>query len=224
MSAVVKICGQRQPQHAVAAADSGADFIGMVFAPGRRQVTPAEGRAIVDAVRRGRQKPPTLVGVFVNAPAQDVNHVAGECSLDMVQLAGGEPWSYCDQIKIPIIKVLHVDEAGAGDTGLSSLARMCQEATVRGYTILLDSGADRMPGGTGKTFDWNIARELSQDFQFLMAGGLTPETVAEAISVAHPWGVDVSSGVETNGVKDVAKIQAFIRAAKSARMVKNESS
>ena len=217
MSTLVKICGNREPQHAVAAADSGADLIGMIFAPGRRQVTPAEGKAIADAVRQGRQKPPKLVGVFVNAPADEVNRIARECNLDMVQLAGGEPWAYCGQIKLPIIKVLHVDEAGAAETGLSALARMCQEATMRAYTILLDSGADRMPGGTGKTFDWKIAQQLSQDFQFLMAGGLKPETVAEAISIANPWGVDVSSGVETGGVKDVAKIQAFIRAAKSAR-------
>ncbi len=216
MTTIVKICGQRAPEHALAAADAGADFIGMVFAPGRRQITPEAGKEIVQSVRKDRSSPPKMVGVFVNAPSADVNKLATECGLDMVQLSGGEPWSYCSQIKAPVIKVIHIDEAGAGEGGFVKLANTCQEATIRGYTILLDSGADRMPGGTGKTFDWNMAERLSQHFKFLMAGGLTPGTVAEAIHTAHPWGVDVSSGVETDGVKDVTKIQAFIKAAKGA--------
>lgn len=216
MTAIVKICGQKTAEHAVAAADAGADMVGMVFAPGRRQITPEIGKEIVQSIKKGRNNPPKMVGVFVNAPAPDVNRIADECGLDMVQLSGGETWSYCSQVRAPVIKVIHIDEAGAGEGGFIKLANLCQEATIRGYTILLDSGADRMPGGTGKTFDWNIAERLSHHFKFLMAGGLTPNTVAEAIHAAHPWGVDVSSGVETDGVKDIAKIQAFIKAAKGA--------
>lgn len=216
MTAVVKICGQRTAEHAIAAASAGADMIGMVFAPGRRQITPETSKDIVAIVKKDRTNPPKMVGVFVNAPAADVNRIAAECGLDFVQLSGGEPWSYCSQIAAPVIKVIHIDEAGAGEGGFVKLANLCQEATIREYTILLDSGADRMPGGTGKTFDWNIAERLSQHFKFLMAGGLTPGTVAEAIHTAHPWGVDVSTGVETDGVKDVSKIQAFIKAAKGA--------
>ncbi len=218
MTTIVKICGQRTAEHALAAANAGADIIGMILAPGRRQITPEVSKSIIESVKKDRDNPPKMVGVFVNAPAADVNRIAAECGLDFVQLAGGEPWSYCSQITAPIIKVIHIDETGGGEGGFVKLANLCQEATIRGYTILLDSGADRMPGGTGKTFDWNIAERLSQHFKFLMAGGLTPNTVSEAIRTAHPWGVDVSSGVETDGVKDVAKIQAFIKAAKGAQI------
>ncbi|MSQ31702.1 MAG: phosphoribosylanthranilate isomerase [Dehalococcoidia bacterium] len=216
MTVIVKICGQRTSEHALAAANGGADMIGMIFALGRRQITPEVAKEIVQSVRKDRNNPPKMVGVFVNAPAADVNRIAAECALDMIQLSGGEPWSYCSQIKVPVIKVIHIDESGAGEGGFVKLANTCQEATIRGYTIHLESGADRMPGGTGKTFDWSIAERLSQHFKFLLAGGLTPGTVSEAIHTAHPWGVDVSSGVETDGVKDIAKIEAFIKAAKGA--------
>ena len=216
MTVIVKICGQRTSEHALAAANAGADMIGMIFAPGRRQITPEVGKEIVLSVRKDRSSPPKMVGIFVNAPASDVNRIADECGLDFIQLSGGEPWSYCSQINSPIIKTIHIDEAGGGESGFIKLANICQEATIRGYTIHLDSGADRLPGGTGKTFDWTIADRLSQHFKFLLAGGLTPSTVADAIHTAHPWGVDVSSGVETDGVKDIAKIQAFIKAAKGA--------
>ena len=208
----IKICGLREVEHALSAARLGADFLGMVFAPGRRQVTPDRAREIVTKVRATVSPSPRIAGVFVNAPAEQVNSVAEECGLDYVQLSGRESWSYCDRINRPIIKVIHIDEAGFGATGLTTLAKTCAEAELRGLLVLLDSGSDRLPGGTGQTFDWNIAAELSDQFQFLLAGGLTPANAGTAIDIVHPWGVDVSSGVERDGIKDTGKIEAFIRA------------
>ncbi|MBI2867809.1 MAG: phosphoribosylanthranilate isomerase [Chloroflexi bacterium] len=214
----IKICGLREPEHAIAAAKLGADFLGLVFARSKRQVTPEQATAVARAVRAALPQPPAIVGVFAGSPAPDVNRIAEECGLDLVQLSGRESWAYASQIARPVIKVIHIDEAGFGPEGLATIATHCAEASLRGHRVLLDSASDRVMGGSGKTFDWAIAAELSREFDFLLAGGLTPANVADAVTIANPWGVDVSSGVETGGVKDIAKIEAFITAARNAQV------
>jgi phosphoribosylanthranilate isomerase len=234
---LVKICGMREPRHAVAAADAGVDFIGVVFAPSRRRVTVDQARAIADALgstqavaeapppagapddaRWFRQwarsieallghKRPLLVGVFADAEPETINSIAESCGLDLVQFSGHEAWGMCLEIGRPVIKAIRVSASASARSILGTMrpgtASLC----------LLDSDVKGILGGSGQTFDWKVARGVAARRPIILAGGLTPENVGEAVRVAKPWAVDVSSGVETEGMKDVAKIRAFIAAA-----------
>jgi phosphoribosylanthranilate isomerase len=202
----VKLCGIMEVSHALAAAEAGADFIGMVFAPSRRRITSQRGREINQAIIRTSR--PSMVGVFVNLPQGEVNEIAQFCCLDYVQLSGGEPVEYMKGIERPIIKAIHLK----GQPMSEVLAEMEQGYNVRGdFIYLLDSYASGMYGGTGKASNWDIAAEVAGKFPIILAGGLSPQNVSQAIKRVKPWGVDVSSGIETDGVKDIAKMKAFIK-------------
>jgi len=211
----VKICGIMEVEHARAAANAGADFIGMVFAPSRRQISPEAGQEIVSALRRLSHQP-LIVGVFVNMPAQEVNRLATSCQLDRVQLSGDESWEYCKEIDSPIIKAVHISRTEDIDRILNHLSLGYEILGSGGFTCLLDSKVEGTYGGTGQTFDWKLAREVSRRFPVIIAGGLNPENVAQAIKTVKPWGVDVSTGVETAGSKDIARINAFTLAVRRA--------
>lgn len=219
---LVKICGVSEPQHARAAASYGADFIGIVFAPSRRQVTMGQaaritealgdrprppGAAAVDAVeQRLRDGRPLLVGVFADQDVDTINVIADECGVDLIQLSGSEPWEVCALLNRPVLKCLKVrDGQGAPDV----LAQVHE-----GALLLLDPYVEGSYGGAGVTMDWRVAAGVARTQPVMLAGGLRPENVGEAVGTVHPWAVDVSSGVETEGVKDVAKIREFIKAAK----------
>ena len=222
---LVKICGVSEPRHARAAASYGADLIGVVFAPSRRQVTMGQGRRIaealgersgppsaatVDAVEaRLRAGRPLLVGVFADQDADTINAIAEECGLDLVQLSGSEPWEVCALLSRPVLKCLKVRQ---GQPAAEILARVRGDAL-----LLLDPYVEGSYGGAGVTLDWDVAAQVAQEQPVMLAGGLRPDNVARAVSTVHPWAVDVSSGVETEGVKDVSKVRAFIKAAKEAR-------
>ncbi|MGP8079864.1 MAG: phosphoribosylanthranilate isomerase [Dehalococcoidales bacterium] len=205
----VKICGISDIATAVAASEAGTNYVGMVFAPSRRQVTPADARKIVEAVLRLDPRP-QIVGVFVNQPADEVNRLADYCKLDWVQLSGDENWEYCKKISTPLIKVFHI----APDARQAEIST----AVWKGYSFvppkqlicLLDSAVAGTYGGTGTPFHWQIAKAVAAKFSVMIAGGLTPENVWELMQLTQPWGVDVSTGVETNGKKDIGKIKAFI--------------
>jgi phosphoribosylanthranilate isomerase len=221
-SPVVKICGVRTVHHVRVAAEAGADMVGLVFAESRRRVTPAEAREVTAAayVRR-----PRFVGVFVNEDPDVIGRLAGELRLDLVQLSGDEAPEECARLQVPYLKVVHVRSGMAAQDVLRSAERY-RDAVA----IVLDSGdrrqatGDRMDapptayGGTGQAVDPAIAADVVRQFGGLvmLAGGLRPETVAGAVRAVQPWGVDVSSGVETDGAKDAAKITAFVVAAKEA--------
>lgn len=209
---LVKICGLRTAEHALAAAAAGADMLGFVFAPSRRRVAPDEAAALAGAVRARYGSRPRLVGLFVNAEPAEVNAVAALVGLDLVQLSGDEPPTHAELIARPLIKALRMDgsEREAGWVRLAG-ARPGQ------LTLLVDAHVPGSYGGTGVTADWARAAELAARAPVLLAGGLTPANVAAAIAAVAPLGVDVSSGVESDGVKDPLKIEAFIGAARAAR-------
>jgi phosphoribosylanthranilate isomerase len=206
----VKICGISDVASAIAASEAGTDYLGIVFASSRRQVAPGNALKTVAAVRQ-LDSPPQIVGVFVNQLAAEVNQIANYCQLDWVQLSGDENWDYCQKIEKPLIKVFHID----------TNARQAEIATEiwKGYRrvippkqliCLLDSAVIGAYGGTGAPVNWQVAKAVAAKFSVMIAGGLTPDNVAELLQVTKPWGVDVSSGVETNGIKDVTKMKAFI--------------
>ncbi|HKV57508.1 MAG TPA: bifunctional indole-3-glycerol-phosphate synthase TrpC/phosphoribosylanthranilate isomerase TrpF, partial [Ktedonobacteraceae bacterium] len=200
-STQVKICGLRTVEHATAAIDAGADMLGLIFyEPSHRYISPREACALVEAIQ-SEYTTADLVGVFVNCEASFINGISEQVGLQFVQLHGNEPPEFCHSINRPVIKALSLH--GQDDI---SRVKAYHETSWR---ILLDTPTANW-GGTGQTHDWTLARSITQEIPILLAGGLTPENVNEAIQQVQPWGVDVSSGVETNRMKDVEKIRAFI--------------
>ena len=212
----VKICGLQRPDHALVAAEAGADFIGLVFVPGRRRCLEEEqARHIIDFLKQDTDNPLKIVGLFADQPLAEVNHMVCNCHLDMVQLCGRESLEYCGQVAVPVIKVLHVNTTATIEESIATMEDRMVSLANQGHLVTLDRLVEGLQGGTGATFNWQVASELShRGYKFLLAGGLTPDNVASAIRASEPWGVDVSSGVETNGVKDPEKIGRFVSEAR----------
>lgn len=217
----VKICGITNLEDALLAADAGADFLGFIFYPAsKRAITVGEARPIIEKLRE-RPVCPTLVGVFVNEAAGQVAAVLEECRLDLAQLSGDEPPSLVGDQGSPLF--------GRSYKALRPTSLAEAEADVEWYlppepaegqpTLLLDTYHPTLHGGTGETADWTIAARLAAQVPGLMlAGGLTPANVAEAVRQVKPFAVDVASGVESSpGRKDGELVRAFVRGAKSVR-------
>lgn len=201
---LVKICGLRDEAAALAAVEASADLLGFVFAPSRRQVDPDAARAIIAAVRRasGGERVRT-VGVFVNETLSVVEQAVAYCGLDYVQLHGDEDVAYIRRLPVPAI----VARAAVSGLDPTALAPYAEAAAF----LLLDAAVPGQRGGSGRICDWPAAAAVAARYPVLLAGGLTPANVATAIVATRPRGVDVSSGVETGGRKDVAKVAAFVR-------------
>ena len=200
----VKICGVTRPDDAEAAVEAGAGAIGFVFWPeSPRFIDPYRARAIASTL------PPfvTAVGVFVNQPLQYVNAVASLLRLGAVQLHGDETPEYAAAVSSPVIKAVSfgpVDDVRVGAWPAST-------------TLLLDAHDPVKRGGTGRTIDWTGASAVAAQRKILLAGGLTPDNVMEAIAQVRPFGIDVSSGVErTPGVKDHRRVRALFEALRTA--------
>jgi len=211
----VKICGIKEKAHALGATKAGSNFIGLVFAPSERQVTVAHAQEIASIIKE-HSEVTEVVGVFVNMPAPVVNRIARSCHLDWVQLSGDESWAYCLEINQPIIKAVRIGPGQLLEEICDHLATGGEVLSGQRHLYLLDSQVKGKYGGTGIAFDWGLARQVAKGFPVIIAGGLTPENVAQAIEAVVPWGVDVSSGVELGGVKSIAKIKAFIEAVRRA--------
>lgn len=198
----IKICGIRTPDAAQSVAAMGADALGFVFAPSPRRVEPETVREII------AQLPPFIsaIGVFVDEDRSIVQEIADYCGLDYVQLHGEESPDYCKQLRVKTIKAVRVRDVQSIEQIQPYLG------VVNGF--LLDTYDPGKAGGTGTAFNWEIARKAGRIAPVMLAGGLNPQNVGAAINQARPYGVDVSSGVETGGQKDLAKIKSFIEEAR----------
>ena len=214
----VKICGIGNPADACAAAEAGADFIGMVFVPERRRrITAAAAKEIVDSVRELNEPHPSMVGLFADQPLKEVNETIAHCALDAVQLCGLESVEYAAEVDCQVIKVVHVPASYRAPDDVPELSEWVKEYADAGCLVTLDRLVEGVQGGTGQSFNLDVAASLSsRGVSFLLAGGLTPANVGRAISIVRPWGVDVSSGVETIGRKDRRKIRRFVENARHA--------
>lgn len=201
----IKICGITRREDALTAAQAGADAIGMVFyAPSPRHVQPRQAAEICAAL------PPFVasVGLFVNPAADGVKAVLREVPLDLLQFHGEEAAAFCEQFGRPYIKALRVRP------GIDLLQYAAQHPAAK--ALLVDAFVEGRVGATGQVFDWRL---IPAEFPvpIILSGGLTPHNVAHGIEAVRPWAVDVSSGVEeTPGVKDSAKIIAFIKGVRDA--------
>ncbi|UCD22450.1 MAG: phosphoribosylanthranilate isomerase [Chloroflexota bacterium] len=211
----IKICGIRDKANALAAVRAGADYIGLVFAPGQRQVTPPSAREIASAVKK-ISTTTRVVGVFVNAPVFQINEIADFCALDVVQLSGDESWEYCRKIANPVIKAVRIGQQSLDDLYIE-LSTASKLLTGHRFITLLDSQVEGKYGGTGESFNWDLAQQIARKFPVIIAGGLTPANVGQLVRDVQPWGVDVSTGVESNGLKDISKIRAFVKAVRSTQ-------
>jgi len=193
----VKVCGIMDAAAAVVAAEAGADAIGLIFAPSRRRVTVERAREIVAAL------PPFIakVGVFVDETYARITETIEAVGLDTLQLHGSETPEFASSLPLPVVKAIRVRD----EDSLAGLA---------GYQVsafLLDTYDPEALGGTGRTFDWNLATGAAARHRIMLSGGLRADNVVEAIERVRPYGVDVSSGVETGGAKDPEKIRTFVR-------------
>lgn len=212
MKFLVKICGVTRPEDAAASAAAGADAIGLNFWRGsKRFVEDSRAREIIAAL------PPSVlkVGVFVNAHPLVVTETLAELGLDLVQLHGDEPPDFAAALAVPVVKVFKPSPTTRHEDVIAETA--AHQAMARPPVAFLVDGYHPMSaGGAGTRADWRLAALVATRTPMLLAGGLTPENVARAIEAVQPLGVDVSSGVEREGVKDPERIAAFVGAAKAA--------
>ena len=205
MTVRIKICGITNAEDALAAAQFGADALGFIFAPSPRRIAPEKARQIIKVL------PPLVqtVGVFVDEDLGEVSSVAEMCGLDILQFHGSESADYCDSFDHRVIKAVRLRNR----QDIKSLAKY--DGVVQ--ALLLDTYVPDKVGGTGMTFNWEWALEAGKYGRIILAGGLSPENVATAISIVKPYGVDASSSLEQSpGVKDHEKIMQFIAEVRQA--------
>jgi phosphoribosylanthranilate isomerase len=208
MSVKIKICGITNEQDAHKSVALGADALGFIFYDqSPRHIEPTAARRIIQTL------PPFVlaVGVFVNQPLETVRRIVDDCGLALAQIHGDETPAYCESLDRPVLRAIRLKDRKS----FLALAEYKGRAGVRGFVV--DAFSAESYGGTGQTVDWALAGEAAKAAPVLLAGGLTPHNVREAIEQVRPYGVDVSSGVEASpGRKDPHKLEAFIQ---SVRLV-----
>ena len=214
----IKVCGITDQDEANEIVKVGADALGFIFAAqSPRRIEPDKAREII------RQLPPFVdaVGVFVNEEAEVVNEIVQYCRLTMVQLHGEETPAYCEGISCRVIKALRIGPA------VASLGQSLYEPYHdKVSAFLLDTFHEKMAGGTGQTFDWNLLEQLRPPDPMILSGGLSPENISAAVGKVRPFAVDVNSGVEFEpGRKDIARVKQFVQEvikADAARMTEQD--
>ncbi len=195
----IKICGIRDLESAAIAYNHGADYLGFVFAKSKRQITKELAKEIIEKLPKDILK----VGVFVDCPTDEMISIADFCGLDILQLHGKEKYDSYKDSPYPIIK--------------SVCVKSSKMDIPKADYLLFDTWDKSMAGGSGKTFDWKCLKNYKGKIPFFLAGGLNKDNVAKAISQLSPFAVDVSSGVETDGIKDKKKIIEFIKIVKECQ-------
>ena len=219
----VKIEGLRDPRTALRIAQMGADAIGVVFAESPRWVSPEQARAVVDVL------PPWVaaVGVFAGSDPATINRVVERSRVGYAQLHGDEPPEFVGQIAVPCIKAFRMRD----ETWLAEARAWVEAVSARSNlaAVLLDAYNPNVRGGTGERFNWDLVADaraaggLGPIEPIILAGGLDADSVGAAIDIVKPWAVDVASGVEkAPGVKDLRKVESFIRATREGDELKTE--
>ncbi len=220
----VKICSVREVEHAVWAREAGADEIGMIFADAPRRIEIKAARAVrrelgprveilesrTETLERERRaaNQPLLVGVFARQSVDEIQRVLDQVDLDIVQLSGGEHPALVQRIPRAVVRAIHVADG-------MDVADVLREIDRAPNAVTMLDAKSKQGGGMGERIDWSIAAAVAAERPLVLAGGLNPENVGDAVRAVRPWAVDVSSGVETDGTKDREKIRAFIAAANS---------
>jgi|BioPla2DNA2_1021312.scaffolds.fasta_scaffold00344_7 phosphoribosylanthranilate isomerase len=200
----IKICGLKSLDQILMINKYDVDYVGFIFAESKRKITPDMAKEMKEKLRKDIK----AVGVFVDSPIEEVNQITNYCNLDVVQLHGKETDIECSKSIVPVWKALSVKDKEVVEL-------LEQYKTIEGFVF--DSGS----GGTGKTFSWDLIKGISNKYFTILAGGLNSENVIRGIKEVRPHIVDVSSGVESNGEKDEAKIKEFIKAIKSYQIFNN---
>lgn len=211
---LAKICGLRTSSAAIAATEFGADYLGFVLAPSKRQIdlpTIVAIRTELNSwhVAHVDHQLPMLTAVVVNLGPGELREIASSGVVDVIQLSGDESPGVLDEIDIPVFKTLRIDPQQGESAARREIEAWLNRARPAAG-ILIDAWHPESFGGTGLTADWETVKHLTADYPIWLAGGLSPANVVTAIESVRPFGVDVSSGVETDGEKDVAKIRAFL--------------
>ena len=198
------------------AAQAGADLLGIIFADAWRRVPVEQAQQMVKELRERIESPPPVVGVFVNQPAEEVNRTAEAVGLDMVQLHGEETPEYWARIEWPLIVARRIPSHLSIEEAAEILSPVVEYVEPRESLSLVEPRVEGAPGGAGVSLGTEMAAGLARRYPFILAGGLTPNSVGDVVRTVRPWGVDVSSGVETDEVKDAAKVRSFVEAVRAA--------
>ena len=216
MGLVIKMCGNRSATDLINAADAGADLLGIIFADAWRRIPVDHAKDIVATLRGEANHVPMVVGVFVDQPVEEVNATADAVGLDMIQLHGTEPPDYWKQMERPLIICRRISSSLTPEQVEDELGVVKEFTQQTNSLSLIEPHVEGEPGGAGVSLDFALAERLARRYSFILAGGLGPGNVGEAIHAVRPWGVDVSSGVETERVKDPAKVGRFVYEARRA--------
>jgi phosphoribosylanthranilate isomerase len=210
----IKICGIKTLTDALAAIDAGADYLGFNFYTKGARFIEKETCAQITSVLKREHPSIKLVGVFVNSFVDEVNNILDVCALDLAQLHGDETPEMTASFNGRAFKAIRLSAQSVAPSVVESVYPFLSVGTP---ALLIDAAVKGMYGGSGVTADWSAAAELAKRYPLFLAGGLTPENVADAVRQVRPWGMDVASGVESApGEKDAAKMSAFVKEVKRA--------
>tara|TARA_Y100001960_G_scaffold115932_1_gene124191 strand:- start:40 stop:696 length:657 start_codon:yes stop_codon:yes gene_type:complete len=218
MNVIIKMCGNRSLEDLQIATASGADLLGIIFADAWRRISVEKAAEMLGAFRYTEESTPPIVGVFVDQTVVEVNSIAEKLNLDMVQLHGHENKDYWASIERPLIIAKRIPSTATETEIRTTLEPVFEYAEDKKAMALIEPLVEGQPGGTGASMDFKTAKMITQTYPCILAGGLTPENISGVINDVRPWGVDVSSGVETNKKKDPNKIARFIYEARKANL------